>query len=135
MSVLGASVICMRRPHENVATVLVDPRILGDIEIELMSLDMPLWRVCAAPIVKDGQRLAFQVRHRLLMSKRGEWDCAKDWVPVWIGFGSTWAFPGEAIPWPAHKALWTLLEGYADHVRYNKRLGGIPRIPRLREAC
>ena len=88
----------MRRPHENVATVLVDPRVLGDIEIELMSLDMPLWRVCAAPIVKDGQRLAFQVRHRLLMSKRGEWDCAKDWVPVWIGFGSELGVPRRGHP-------------------------------------
>jgi hypothetical protein len=30
----------MRRPHENVATVLVDPRALEELELLLMTLDL-----------------------------------------------------------------------------------------------
>lgn len=134
MSVVAASVSVMRRPHENVATVLVDPRVLGDVELELMTLDMPMWQVRTAPICEDGPRMAFQIRNKLVTAQRGAWDCAQHWVPVWIGFGSTWAPEGEVVPWLAHKALWTVLEEYADHVRYHKRLGGIPRVPRVREA-
>jgi hypothetical protein len=44
----------MRRPHENVATVLVDPRALEELELLLMTLDLRVWPVCTAPICVDG---------------------------------------------------------------------------------
>ena len=46
----------MRLPHENVATVLVDPRALADLELELMELDLRVWPVATAPICADGPR-------------------------------------------------------------------------------
>ena len=52
----------MRRPHQNVATVLVDPRALRDLELELMPLDMWVWPVATSGISPDGSRLAFQIR-------------------------------------------------------------------------
>jgi hypothetical protein len=71
-----------RAPHENVATVLVDPCVLGDLELHLMTLDLRVWPVRTAPICIDGPRAAFQTRRRLLMSHRGEWDLAAGWTPV-----------------------------------------------------
>jgi len=59
-----------------VATVLVDPRVLPDLELALMPLDLRLWPVRTAPICPDGPRLAFQIRRTLLMRHRGEWDLA-----------------------------------------------------------
>jgi hypothetical protein len=115
----------MRLPHENVATVLVDPRVLEDVEIALMELDLRLWPVHSAPICADGPREAFQIRRRMLMQKRGAWDLAADWVPVWISFGESWRSGDDPLPWAAHKTLWRVLEEYADHVRYQKRLGGV----------
>ncbi|MFT4083995.1 MAG: hypothetical protein QM638_15570 [Nocardioides sp.] len=123
----------MRRPHENVATVLVDPGVLGDLELELMTHDLQLWPVRSAPICVDGERMAFQVRRRMLMAHRGSWDEAADWVPVWIGFGPSWRRGDEPLPWAAHLALWELLDAHADRVRFQRRLGGIPRVPRPRE--
>ena len=117
-----------REPHENVATVLVDPRVLVDIELELMSLDLHVWPVRTASIVTDGPRAEFQVRHRLLMRNRGEWDLAAGWTPVWIGFGDTWRDGDEPLPWAAHQALWKTLRSYAEHVRYSRRLGGVRRM-------
>jgi hypothetical protein len=115
----------MRLPHENVATVLVDPRMLADVEIALMELDLRLWPVRTAPICTDGPRTAFQIRRRMLMQKRGAWDLAAEWVPVWITFGESWRRGDDPLPWAAHKTLWRVLEEYADHVRYQKRLGGV----------
>ena len=114
-----------RRPHENVATVLVDPRVLGELELALMALDLRVWPVCTAPVVVDGQRTAFQVRHRMLMARRGAWDVAAHWTPVWVGFGPSWRDGDEPLPWAAHAALWDALDGYADHVRFQRRLGGV----------
>jgi hypothetical protein len=114
-----------REPHENVATVLVDPRVLGDFELELMSLDLRVWPVRTAPICDDGPRMAFQVRRRLLMQHRGEWDVATDWTPVWISFGASWHHGAEPLPWAAHATLWNVLDSYADHVRFHRRLGGV----------
>ncbi|MEX0426320.1 hypothetical protein AB3X52_01720 [Nocardioides sp. DS6] len=122
-----------RRPHENVATVLVDPCVLGELELELMALDLRLWPVRTAPACVDGARMAFQVRRRLLVSHRGEWDLAAEWVPVWIGFGGSWRRGDDPLPWRAHATLWQVLESYADHVRFHKRLGGVPRLPVPRE--
>jgi hypothetical protein len=115
----------LRDPHENVATVLVDPRVLADLELELMELDLRLWPVRTAPTVVDGPRAAFQLRRRLVESHRGAWDDAAEWAPVWISFGPSWYAGSDPLPWSAHVALWRTLERYAGHVRYRKRLGGV----------
>ena len=60
----------MRRPHENVATVLVDPAVVEDLELALMGSDLRLWPVRTAPIVVDGPRREFQIRRELLMRLR-----------------------------------------------------------------
>jgi hypothetical protein len=127
----------MRRdPHENVATVLVDPRVLRDLEMHLMSLDLRLWPVATAPICPDGPRAAFQLRRRMLTARRGAWDEAAGWTPVWIGFGESWYDGAEPLAWSAHQTLWRTLELYAEHVRYRLGLGGVPRldVPRERTA-
>ena len=108
--------------------MLVDPRILGDLELELMSLDLRVWPVRTAPICTDGPRQAFQIRHRLLTSHRGEWDLAAGWVPVWIGFGASWQNGDEPLPWVAHRTLWDVLDSRAEHVRFHRRLGGVRRM-------
>jgi hypothetical protein len=119
----------MRRvSHENVATVLVEPCALADLELELMTLDLRLWPVQTAPICTDGPRMAFQVRRQLLMKHRGEWDVASDWTPTWIGFGPSWHDGDEPLPWAAHATLWRTLDSYAAHVRFHRRLGGVPRL-------
>lgn len=118
-----------RAPHENVATVLVAPRVLGDLELDLMAMDLRVFPVWTAPICADGPRTAFQVRRRLLMRHRGEWDVAASWTPVWIGFGPRWRDGDEPLPWAAHQALWRGLDAYAEHVRFHRRLGGVPRLP------
>jgi hypothetical protein len=118
-----------RVPHENVATVLVDPRVLGDLELTLMTLDLRLWPVRTAPICADGGRRAFQIRRRLIMQHRGEWDMAAQWTPVWISFGPTWHNGEEPLPWDAHRTLWQVLDGFATHVRFQRRLGGVRRLP------
>lgn len=123
-----------RVPHENVATVLVDPRVLGDLELVLMARDLRAWPVATAPVCVDGARMAFQVRRRLLTARRGEWEVAASWTPVWIGFGATWRTGDEPLPWRAHQTLWQILDAYADHVRYHRRLGGVPRMPLPEEA-
>jgi hypothetical protein len=117
-----------RLPHENVATVLVAPHVLGDLELDLMALDMRVWPVRTAPICVDGQRTAFQIRHRMLLKHRGEWDLAAGWTPVWIGFGPSWRDRDEPLPWAAHEALWRALDSYEEHVRFHRRLGGVPRL-------
>ena len=122
-----------RAPHENVATVLVDPLVLRDLEVHLMTLDLRLWPVATAPVCEDGPRTAFQVRRRLLTARRGAWDDAADWVPVWIAFGESWYDGAEPLPWSAHKTLWRTLEGYAGHVHHGRRLGGVPRLDVPRE--
>lgn len=127
----------MRRlPHENVATVLVAPEVLGELEVHLMALDLHLWPVETSPICTDGRRMAFQLRRRLVMARRGAWDDAAEWVPAWISFGDTWHLGAEPLPWAAHVALYRTLDQYADHVRYRRGLGGVPRleVPRERSA-
>jgi len=118
--------VVRRAPHENVATVLVAPCALRDLELDLMTRDLHVWPVRTAPICTDGPRMEFQVRHRLLMKHRGEWDLAADWTPVWIGFGTAWRNGDEPLPWAAHATLWDKLAEYADHTRYRLGLGGVP---------
>ncbi len=115
-------------PRENVATALVDPHLLADVELELMALDLRVWPVRTAPICVDGPRQAFQLRHRLLERHRGEWDLAAGWTPVWISFGPTWQQGDEPLAWAAHATLWRVLDAHADHVRFHRRLGGVPRL-------
>ncbi len=109
--------------------MLVDPRVLGDFELELMALDLRVWPVRTAAICADGPRMAFQIRRGLLMRHRGEWGVAADWTPVWIGFGATWQNGDEPLPWAAHEVLWRTLDSYAEHVRFHRRLGGVRRMP------
>ncbi|MCW2497057.1 hypothetical protein [Jatrophihabitans sp.] len=114
--------------YENVATVLVDPDVLPDFELDLMSHDFRVWTVHTAPTFPDAPRLAFQLRRSLIEWSQGRWAVAADWIPVWITFGDSWLDGDEPIPWPAHAALWDKLAGYAEHVRYNLGLGGVPRL-------
>lgn len=125
-----------REPHENVATVLVDPGVLTQLEVHLMSLDLRLWPIETAPICIDGPRRAFQVRRRMLMAQRGAWDDAAEWTPAWVSFGESWHDGAEPLPWAAHQVLYRTLEQYASHVRYRLGLGGVPRleVPRERSA-
>ncbi len=114
--------------------MLVEPRVLADLELAVMALDLRVWPVATAPICEDGPRRAFQIRRELLMKHRGEWDIAGDWAPVWIGFGASWHKGDEPLPWAAHAALWRVLDSYAEHVRFHRRLGGVSRIPLPEEA-
>jgi hypothetical protein len=120
-----------RQPHENVATVLVDPCALPDLELELMTLDLWVWPVATAPICIDGGRTAFQLRRQMLARERGAWDVAEAWTPVWISFGPTWRTGAEPLPWSAHRVLWDVLDQHADRVRFKRRLGGVRplRVP------
>jgi hypothetical protein len=118
---------------ENVATVLVDPAVLRDFELDLMSRDLRVWPVHAAPTFPDPERLAFQLRRNLIEWSQGRWAVAANWTLVWITFGESWLDGDEPIPWPAHAALWDQLAEYADHVRYNLGLGGVPRLSVPRE--
>lgn len=117
-----------REPHENVATVLVDPTELPELEVHLMGLDLWVWPIATAPVYPDGPRAAFQIRRRLVMARRGAWDDAADWTPVWIAFGESWQRGAEPLPWAAHRALWDALEQHVPRVRYRLGLGGIPRL-------
>ncbi len=125
----------MRGPgHENVATVLVDPAVLNDFELDLMSNDFRVWIVSTVPTFPDAPRLAFQIRRSLIDYSNGKWAAAADWTLVWITFGDSWLDGDEPIPWPAHAALWDKLAEYSRHTRYNLGLGGVPRLSVPREA-
>ena len=117
-----------REPHQNVATVLVDPAVQRDLELDLMARDLWLWPVATAPVCVDGPRQAFQIRRRMIEARRGAWDDAADWEPVWISFGDTWYDGAEPLPWTAHQALWSVLAAYDGHVHHGRRLGGVPRL-------
>ena len=116
----------MRRPHINVATVLVDPTVLRDLELDLAGLDIWVWPIATTPGCPDGPRMAFQIRRRLVEAKQGAWDCAAGWSAVWISFGESWYRGAEPLPWRAHSTLWHKLSEYADHTRYRLGLGGVP---------
>ena len=123
-----------RAPHENVATVLVAPSVLPELELALVALDLWVWPVATAPVCVDGPRTAFQIRRRLVEAKRGAWDDALDWTPVWISFGDTWRTGDEPLPWAAHESLWRALGEFADHARYQRRLGGVAPLAAPRDA-
>ncbi len=110
------------------ATILVDPGVLGDFELDLMSHDFRVWTVHTVDIFPDAARAAFQIRRSLIEWSRGEWDLAVDWTVVWITFGESWLDGDEPIPWPAHAALWDKLAEYPGTVRYNLGLSSVPRL-------
>ena len=120
--------------HENVATVLVEPAVLPDFELDLMANDFRVWAVNRVPTFPDAPRLAFQIRRSLIDLSNGRWADAADWTLVWITFGDSWLDGDEPIPWPAHAALWDKLAEYGGHLRYNLGLGGIPRLTVPRDA-
>lgn len=117
----------LRAPHENVATVLVDPRVLVELGVHLMSLDLRLWPVESAPICADGPRQAFQVRRRMIEARRGAWDDASEWVPAWVSFGDSWRQWPEPLSWAARATLYRTLDAYGG-VRYRRGLGGVPLL-------
>jgi hypothetical protein len=116
------------RGFENMATVLVDPQILDDFELDLMSHDFRVWTVHTATTFVDAPRAAFQIRRSLVEANSRRWAIAAEWTLVWITFGESWLDGDDPIPWPAHAALWDKLAEYSRFVRYNLGLGGMPRI-------
>lgn len=127
-SIFEVACLRVRAAHEIVATVLVDPAVLHDLELELMLLDLRVWPVATAPIAVDGARQAFQLRRRLIEARRGAWDDALQWTPVWISFGRSWYDGDEPLPWAAHATLWSALAGYEGQVHYRRCLGGVPPL-------
>lgn len=125
----------LRAPHENVATVLVDPAVLAGLEVELMALDLRLWPVATAPICADGPRQAFQIRRRMLTARRGTWDDAAEWVPAWVSFGDSWRDGDEPLSWRARATLYRTLDRHAGRVRYRRGLGGVALLDVPREAA
>ena len=115
------------------ATVLVDPLVLRELEVHLSGLDLWVWPIATAPNCPDGPRRAFQVRRRMVMSRRGAWDDASTRAPEWISFGESLRDGAEPLPWSAHRTLWRTLEQYAAHVRYRRALAGIPLLDVPRE--
>lgn len=123
-------------PRHLVATVLVEPGTVEDLELRVMTDDLWLWPVRTAPVVVDGARMEFQLRRTLVERQHGRWDDATDWTPVWIGFGAAWhefgpegnVQPTGPLPWAAHHRLWCALEEFRPLVRYRRRLAGIPTV-------
>jgi hypothetical protein len=126
-------VVARPRGHENVATVLVDPAVLPDLELDLIAHDFRVWPVHTVTTFADAPRLAFQIRRSLIDWSQGRWADAAEWTVVWITFGEAWLDGEEPIPWPAHAALWDKLAQYAAHVRFNVGLGGVPHLSVPRE--
>ncbi|SOD74832.1 hypothetical protein SAMN05892883_4025 [Jatrophihabitans sp. GAS493] len=118
---------------ENMATVLVNPAVLNDLELALMALDFRLWRVHTVETFADAPQAAFQIRRNLIEWSNGRWEIAAEWTLVWITFGESWLDGENPIPWPAHAALWDELAKYSEHVRYNLGLGGVPKLGVPRE--
>jgi hypothetical protein len=119
---------------ENVATVLVDPAVLEDLELDLMARDLRVWPVHRVDTFPDPLRLAFQLRRSLIDWSNGRWADAANWTLVWITFGDSWRDGDEPLPWAAHEALWDKLAEYAGHVHYNLGLGGVPYLNVPRDA-
>jgi hypothetical protein len=119
---------------ENMATVLVNPAVLADFELDLMSHDFRVWTVHTATTFPDAPRVALQIRRALIDWSNGRWNVAANWTVVWITFGESWLDGDNPIPWPSHAALWKKLAEYSDDVRYNLGLGGMPRITVPRES-
>ena len=125
----------MRGPgFENMATVLVNPAVLADFELDLMSHDFRVWTVHTTSTFPDAPQAAMQIRRALIDWSNGRWNLAANWTVVWITFGDSWLDGDNPIPWPAHAALWKKLAEYSENVRYNLGLGGMPKIRVPRES-
>jgi len=94
------------------ATVLVDPTVLDDLELDLMSADFRVWNVHTTTVFPDPQQAAMQIRRALIDWSAGRWELASAWTVV-CG--------------PRNRVL-------AGHVRYNRGLGGVPRLGVPRES-
>jgi hypothetical protein len=116
------------------ATVLVNPAVLGDFELDLMAHDFRVWAVHASTTFPDAPQAAMQLRRALIDWSNGRWNVAADWTVVWITFGDSWLDGDNPIPWPAHSALWKKLAEYSENVRYNLGLGGMPKLGVPRES-
>jgi hypothetical protein len=119
---------------ENMATVLVDPALLPDLELDLMSHDFRVWAVHTTTVFPDAAQAAMQIRRSLIDWSNGRWALAAEWTVIWITFGDSWLDGDNPVPWAAHAALWDKLAEYAPRVRYNLGLGGVPRLGVPREA-
>jgi hypothetical protein len=122
------------RGFENVATVLIDPAVLDEFELDLMAHDFRVWPVHTTDVFADGPQAAMQIRRSLIELSNGAWNIAADWTVIWITFGESWLDGDNPIPWPAHAALWDKLAEYYKSVRYNLGLGGVPRLSVPRDA-
>ena len=124
----------MRRPHQNVATVLVDPRALRDLELELMALDLWVWPVATAGISADGPRLAFQIRRRLVQAKRGRVGPSPRSGRRSGSRSATAGTPATSrSPGPRTPPCGTRSRPTPTHTRYRLGLGGIPKLAVHRE--
>lgn len=125
-----------RRPHENVLTVLVEPGVLRDVELDLVARDLWVWPISSAGVYRDGPQAAQVIRRRLVTARGAAWAIAHDWVPVWVAFGDSWRRrAGDPLPWAAHAELYAALSPFAPHLRYRKGLGGVPRLRVAAEAA
>ena len=128
-------------PRHLVATVLVEPSMVADLELRVMTDDLWLWPVRTAPVVVDGARMEFQLRRRLVEQRHGAWDDAAGVDArrgvgfgrrAWHEFGpraATYAADAARSRWAAHQtvcgARWQ--EFGVRLVRYRQR--GLERHP------
>ena len=126
----------LRARHENVATVLVDPPVLAELEVHLMALDLHVWPVETAPICR--RRPAPVVPDPAPDDQRPSWRVGRRRR---VGAGvdlvrGRWRDRAEPISWAARSTLYAALDRYGDRVRYRRGLGGVPplAVPRERSA-
>ena len=116
-----------RGPHENVATVLVDPAVLpaarGAPDVArpaaVAGRDRADLRRRPAPGVPAAPPAADRPPRRV--------GRAADWVPAWIAFGESGRTAPEPIPWTAQATLYAVLDG--------TRAGPLPPRARRRAAA
>ena len=97
-----------------------------------MGPDLHLWPVATAPTCEAVPRAAFQLRRRLLMPPPRSLGRRRRGAGLGLVRGDL-AGRCEALPWSAHLSLYATLEQYADHVRYDRGLGGVARLEAPRE--
>ena len=117
------------RGHENVATVLVDPAVLADFELDLMAHDFRVWDVARTPpsSTRPGWPSRSAARCARRTSTRGGTRSSGRWCgspSVTAGATARSRSRGRRT-----SALWDKLAEYRPHVRYHLGLGGIPHLP------
>ena len=76
-----------------------------------MLLRTSVWPVATAPVHPDGPRAAFQLRRRMVEARRGAWDLAADWTPVWIS-----AYRANCLTLDSYRHGRVLFAGDAAHL-------------------